>query len=315
MQSGIELFFVAWTALALAAGLSNLVDAFITMRAVAERRLDGVRRFASVDDVRRDGLTAFTLFLLLVPAVTALAAPDSRRAPVTLQQQVLLASLLLTPLLLGVNSVMDVVSRRRIRRFYRSGGPRVVKQEFKRADREGWLAYFSAAAERHKVRPEVLMAIASRETNMGGPEVAPGRYKWLTEPGDRGNGFGIMQVDRRSFPEFAEGDGWQSAELGIEAGARVLAQKVRRLVEKAGQLGSVTERRTGVSWRFTFPALGGPELERVAVASYNSGDWAPYHRSKGRSPDRGTTGGNYSEDVLRRAEQFKVLLDEHGGRS
>jgi len=49
-------------------------------------------------------------------------------------------------------------------------------------------------------------------------------------------------------------------------------------------------------------------LLRVTVAAYNCGLWAYYHFSKGNDIDRGTTGQDYSKDVLAKAARFKPLL-------
>ena len=47
--------------------------------------------------------------------------------------------------------------------------------------------FFKTAAERYQLPPEILLAIASRETNM------------RNIIGDGGHGYGIMQIDDRSF--------------------------------------------------------------------------------------------------------------------
>jgi hypothetical protein len=161
------------------------------------------------------------------------------------------------------------------------------------------------AGEAFGLSPFVLMAIASRETNMGGQQIGDS-FEWLIRPGDNGHGFGLMQIDSRSFPEWTRLERWRDAREGIFKGAQVLAGKRSAIVEREGQRITVHE-RNGERWPFVMPPIEGLDLERVAIASYNSGDWAPYHFSKGRDPDRGTTGGNYSADVLERARQFRAL--------
>ena len=65
-----------------------------------------------------------------------------------------------------------------------------IRNQFRRAESNGWTAFFEEAAARFRwFERQDLMAIASRETNMGGRELSPGVYEWLTRPGDGGNGF------------------------------------------------------------------------------------------------------------------------------
>jgi hypothetical protein len=60
----------------------------------------------------------------------------------------------------------------------------LVKQ-FERAKKNGWIKFFKSAAARYQFAPEILI---SRETNM------------RNIIGDGGHGYGIMQIDDRSFP-------------------------------------------------------------------------------------------------------------------
>src|SRR6478752_8426300 len=65
-----------------------------------------------------------------------------------------------------------------------------LKRQFERAKKNGWIKTFKSAAATYQFPPEVLMAIASRETNM------------RNIIGDGGHGYGLMQIDDRSFPEW-----------------------------------------------------------------------------------------------------------------
>ena len=150
----------------------------------------------------------------------------------------------------------------------------MIRRHFDRAVAEGWLPFFLEAAECYDVRSEVLMAIASRESDMGGPRLPDGSFKWLMMPGDGGHGYGLMQVDRRNFPEWVQTDAWQKPELGIYQGAKVLAGKRDGLVRRIGQTVSVRDRKTrhhlsvydatagtgrcssGWRWRVITPATG-----------------------------------------------------------
>ena len=63
---------------------------------------------------------------------------------------------------------------------------RDLARQFERAN--GWIKFFKTAAERYQLPPEILLAIASRETNM------------RNIIGDGGHGYGIMQIDDEAFP-------------------------------------------------------------------------------------------------------------------
>src|SRR6476469_5413996 len=60
-----------------------------------------------------------------------------------------------------------------------------LKRQFERAKKNGWIKTFKSAAATYQFPPEVLMAIASRETNM------------RNIIGDGGHGYGLMQIDDR----------------------------------------------------------------------------------------------------------------------
>jgi hypothetical protein len=184
-----------------------------------------------------------------------------------------------------------------------------LSTEFDRARSNGWLKHFRNAGDAYGFDAWILMAIASRETNMGGRPQA-GSFEWLLKPGDGGHGFGLMQIDARSFPEWTKLGKWKDAREGIVKGAEVLATKRRDLVLREGQRVSVRQRSNGESFAFVMPVLTGSLLLQTTIAAYNAGDWAPYHVSKGRTPERGTTRGDYVTDVLKRASTFKQMFLE-----
>jgi soluble lytic murein transglycosylase-like protein len=166
-----------------------------------------------------------------------------------------------------------------------------IAQQFQHAKINGWLPYFAKAGKDYDFDPALLMAIASRETNMS------------NIVGDGGHGYGLMQIDIRSFPEWVSSGAWREVGDGIEKGAQVLDQKMTQIHNGAGkvlQIGGYAFR--GASFPTADSAI------RVAVAAYNSGLWAYYCFSKGEDPDRLTTGRNYSADVLRRYAEFSKLL-------
>jgi hypothetical protein len=183
-----------------------------------------------------------------------------------------------------------------------------LHREFERAVRHGWLAHFIEAADRYGHAATVLMGMASRETNMGGRELSPGVFEWLEHAGDSGHGYGLMQVDSRTDPQFARSGAWKYAGPSILKGAEILSMKRARILGLTGLIVDLTDsKRHHVT--FTMPTFEPDMLERVTIAAYNCGLWSAYHASLGRDPDRGTTGKNYSADVLARAAVFRELLD------
>lgn len=179
-----------------------------------------------------------------------------------------------------------------------------LKKQYARAKQLGWLDHFIGAASRLDLEPSTLLAIASRESNLD--------PVYLTKAGDNGNGYGIMQVDRRSHAAHVKSGAWRDARANIEYGASVLRQMRDVIRARAGRLLSIRT-PSGRLYTAQIPAVIPPDdLERIAIAAYNSGLWALYHYAKRRDPDFGTTGKNYSADVLARARVFKELLDADG---
>ena len=72
--------------------------------------------------------------------------------------------------------------------------------------------------------PRDFVAIASRETNM------------RNIIGDGGHGYGIMQIDDRSFPEWTNSGLWKDVSAAIQKGALVLHSKQQTI--RNGQGGS-----------------------------------------------------------------------------
>jgi len=150
-------------------------------------------------------------------------------------------------------------------------------------------AFFISAAAHFQHRPEILAGICMRESAGGnsplldkqGPE---GR-------GDGGHGYGLMQIDDRSFPEFCKGTLWMDAYENIKFGAWVLARKRRYLSSQT--LGY---------------ALTTADLERAAVAAYNAGEVRVLKLiQQHEDVDLMTANKNYSAEVLRLAEIYRSL--------
>lgn len=174
--------------------------------------------------------------------------------------------------------------------------PTELRRQFDHVAAGGWNEDLAAAAvltfPAGEFDAAILFAIGSRETNW-----AP---RWMREPGDNGNGFGPMQIDKRSFPEWVASGAWRDPKAAILKGAEVLRSKLEDTIAMQGKPISLKSR--GRVFTVTGAVLLPLLQYQVAIAAYNCGRWAHYHVSKGRSPDHGTTGGDYSADVLYRAD-------------
>ena len=132
-------------------------------------------------------------------------------------------------------------------------------------------AKFEAAAGKFDLPPALLAAIASRESR-GGNILKNGF-------GDHGRGFGIMQVDiGNPFPVVQ--DGGPAGQPHINQATAILKDKL-----------AAVKRR--------FPDLSGVEQLQAAVSRYNGGAGLPPPDS-----DKGTTGGDYMNDVWARARFY-----------
>ncbi len=135
---------------------------------------------------------------------------------------------------------------------------------------------FEKVGQEHHLPPALLAGIASRESHVGNAlglgDNEPG---W----GDDNNGYGMMQVDKRSH-DIDQSDG-PTGHANIEQGAQILEDI----------LGKVKK---------SHPDWTEAQQLREATARYNGG------KGDGlRNFDKGTTGGDYSADVWARAQYFE----------
>lgn len=129
--------------------------------------------------------------------------------------------------------------------------------------------------------PFVLAAIAERESAFGRALDASGR-------GDGGHGHGVWQIDDRYHGEFVASGGWRDPVRSAIYAAELLRGNRAQLRVLVGD------------------EVGVEMLERAAIAAYNASLRSVVRgiREVG-DPDRYTTGGNYSADVMRRAERLR----------
>lgn len=128
---------------------------------------------------------------------------------------------------------------------------------------------FNAAGAKYGLPPALLAAIASRESRGGAALDRNGR-------GDGGNGYGLMQVDVGTRPNPKGGP--YSAEH-IDEAASILKEK----------LDAVKAR---------YPNASEADQLKLATAKYNGGSGTI------DNPDKGTTGGDYANDVIARAQTY-----------
>jgi hypothetical protein len=133
---------------------------------------------------------------------------------------------------------------------------------------------FEKAAKSHHIPPEILEGMASRESRGG---------KSLDEAGydPEKKAFGVLQVDGRYHD--LQGTESPTSQEHINQGAQIL-RDYRNQMDKQHPEWSDSDR-----WR-------------AAVAAYNYG---PGNVKTLDNLDKGTTGNNYSHDVMLRAKVFR----------
>lgn len=170
-----------------------------------------------------------------------------------------------------------------------------IQIEFARAKANGWIPMFTAAGAPYGYTPQLLMGIASRETNM---KNIRGDFH-----SDGPHGFGLMQIDIGSYRDFCVSGQWESVEASIRMGAIVLHSKQIQLQQGQGMRLSAPHYPA-----FTGAPLSAADLNRCAIAAYNAGLGAYYGFTAHKDPDKFTTGHDYSADVIAKMQQFAVLL-------
>lgn len=168
-----------------------------------------------------------------------------------------------------------------------------LKRQYTRIAGAGWIDFFKTAGTDYDFDPLLLMAIASRETNI------------RNIVGDNGHGYGIMQIDDRSFPEWCHSGVWRDPEQAILKGAHVLDGKRTNVQKNQGK-----KVKFGDKTFIGAPNLTETEIITIATSSYNCGWWAYYNFSRGNDVDKNSTGKDYSKDVFNR---LSVFIELSGG--
>jgi hypothetical protein len=170
---------------------------------------------------------------------------------------------------------------------------RDIERQLGEAKRQGWTKHFADAGDEFGFSSATLLSIASRETNMKNIIGDGGRY-------------GIMQIDARSYPGFIKSGDWVDPRKNIFKAAEVLDEKFRWIYENIEKKLTCGEGAKKVSFKgATLTQYG---ILRTTIASYNNGCWPYYAISTYGDPDKYTSGGDYSNDVINRREAFTRLL-------
>lgn len=136
------------------------------------------------------------------------------------------------------------------------------------------MGHFYEASHTYNIPVSLLLAVASRESNMG----LALDSNWT---GDHGNGIGIMQIDKRYHSDFTSSTPNNDHRANILYASKFLADLLSKF-----------------NGRLT-----------PSVAAYNAG----YSKirntlSAGLDPNLVTTGQNYASDVLQRKEVVESML-------
>lgn len=139
------------------------------------------------------------------------------------------------------------------------------------------------AAKKHGVDPALIAAIMSRESRAGNTLDCDGY-------GDNRKAFGLMQVDvdKNGGNHEAVGE-WDSYEH-IDQATGILVGFIKKISRK-------------------FPRWSEEQKLKGGIAAYNMGDGSVHSYER---VDEYTTGGDYSNDVVARAQWFKKNLDFEG---
>lgn len=175
-----------------------------------------------------------------------------------------------------------------------------LKIQYNRAVSLGWIPIFTESCAKHRIAVALVLAIASRETNM---KNIRGDFR-----GGKYHGYGPMQVDIGTDAAFARNWKADDAAAGIKRGIEILAEKRAQLIKVAGKSFTVTDSRSKKRHTATAPSFKGDAFVKVMIGMFNGGLWAVYHAAKGRDSDDGTTGEDYGDDVLARMDVFEAFL-------
>jgi len=116
------------------------------------------------------------------------------------------------------------------------------------------------------------------------------------ESSARYHGFGFVQIDIHSYPDFINSTSLENYPAYLEKAIMVLEEK-RKSIEHAG---------------FTEASLGNEEFIRAILAAYNSGQGNVIRSLKrGRDVDATTHQGDYSKEVMKLRYKYWEMYKEN----
>ena len=163
--------------------------------------------------------------------------------------------------------------------------PDELKRQVGVARTRGWTPILKQAERRHKLPAGLLIAIASRETDMN--DIV----------GDNGHGRGLFQIDDRAHGDWlsqhgAKGAGTKPPVADAAAFAAALLESNRSFGQKNG--------------------IAPKDLLKFACSAYNAGAGGALSGVQSGDSDARTTGGDYGRDVL---ERLAAIQGDKGGAS
>lgn len=161
----------------------------------------------------------------------------------------------------------------------------LLAEQVSRARARGWTAIMRKAEKRHDLPAGLLLAVASRETDM--EDIV----------GDKGHGRGLFQIDDRFHADWlaAHGAPGPATTPRIEDAAEFAAAMLASNLAFGSQNG-----------------VTGRDRIRFACSAYNAGPGGALEGHQSGDCDRKTTGGDYGRDVL---ERLRAIQPGKGGRS
>lgn len=162
-----------------------------------------------------------------------------------------------------------------------------LRIQYLRAKQGGWIPFFLEGAAKYKLKAWDGLAIGSRETNLRNIK---GDFR-----GGIYHGFGVMQIDVGTAPDWIKSGAWQDAHKSVLKGFEILASKRDAVVKHFASDKSVSNE----------------ERRHIFLALYNGGHAIQAFEQEG-NPDAHTTGHDYGQDVMDRAVLFEQWLRADG---
>lgn len=178
--------------------------------------------------------------------------------------------------------------------------PRYIVDQYNSAKKQGWIPYFRESASKYGFTTEDVMGVGSRESNLKNIKGDYQHGQW--------NGYSLMQLDIHSYRSFILSGDWKDVAKAIDKGCECLASKRDQIIKASKQKSASIKFRSGKTVKFTPKPFNDQQLRQMTLSAYNCGIAAYYHFSVGNDIDAGTTGKNYSRDVIAKSADFRDLL-------